>query len=53
MAKNTLMVNTFTNGILGPEVPMLGPVKDGGFIVANTAPRLLGPHADSGNTWRT
>ena len=41
MAKNTLMVNTFTNGILGPEVPMLGPVKDGGFIVANTAPGCL------------
>ena len=43
MAKNTIMVNSFTNGILGPDVPMLGPVKDGGFIVANTAPGCWGP----------
>lgn len=43
MAKNTVIVNTFTNGILGPDVPMLGPVKDGGFIVANTAPGCWGP----------
>ena len=43
MAKDTILVNTFTNGILGPEVPMLGPVKDGGYIVANTAPGCWGP----------
>jgi len=43
MACETLFVNTFTNGILGPNVPMLGPVKDGGVIVANTAPGCWGP----------
>ncbi len=43
MAKDTILVNEFTNGILGPEVPMLGPVKDGGYIVANTAPGCWGP----------
>ena len=43
MAKDTLLVNTFTNGILGPDVPMLGPVRDGGFIIANTAPGCWGP----------
>ncbi len=43
MAKDTILVNTFTNGILGPEVPMLGPVKDGGYIIANTAPGCWGP----------
>lgn len=43
MAAETIFVNTFTNGILGPDVPMLGPVRDGGAIVANTAPGCWGP----------
>lgn len=43
MAKRTIFVNTFTNGILGPNVPMTGPVADGGYIVANTAPGCWGP----------
>ena len=43
MASETLFVNTFTNGILGPSCKLLGPVKDGGFIVANTAPGCWGP----------
>lgn len=43
MAQQTVFVNTFTNGILGPDVPMLGPVKDGGYIVANTAAGCWGP----------
>ncbi|MBQ9635520.1 MAG: acetamidase/formamidase family protein, partial [Acidaminococcaceae bacterium] len=43
MAKQTVFVNEFTNGILGPDVPMLGPVKDGGYIVANTAAGCWGP----------
>ena len=43
MAKRTIFVNTFTNGILGPDVPMTGPVADGGYIVANTAPGCWGP----------
>lgn len=43
MAKNTILVNTFTNGILGPSAEMLGPVRDGGYIIANTAPGCWGP----------
>ena len=31
------------DGILDPNKPMLGPVKDGGHIVANTAPGCWGP----------
>ncbi|WP_040978481.1 acetamidase/formamidase family protein [Oceanobacillus jeddahense] len=42
-AKQTVYVNTFTDGVLDPEKPMLGPVKDGGYIVANTAPGCWGP----------
>lgn len=42
-AKQTVFVNEFTNGILDPEQPMLGPVKDGGHIIANTAPGCWGP----------
>lgn len=43
MAKQTIFVSEFTNGILDPTDEMLGPVKDGGFIVANTAPGCWGP----------
>lgn len=43
MAKQTVFVNEFTNGILNPEEQMLGPVKDGGYIVANTTPGCWGP----------
>lgn len=39
----TVFVNEFTNGILDPSQPMLGPVRDGGHIVANTAPGCWGP----------
>ncbi|MFB9274140.1 acetamidase/formamidase family protein [Cohnella cellulosilytica] len=42
-AVETLFVNTFTDGILDPKQEMLGPVKDGGHIVANTAPGCWGP----------
>lgn len=42
-ACQTVFVNTFTNGILDPGQPMLGPVRDGGYIVANTAPGCWGP----------
>lgn len=38
-----IVVSTYTNGILDPEEPMLGPVKDGGFIEANTMPGCWGP----------
>jgi len=39
----TLFVNEFTDGLLDPALPMLGPVRDGGHIVANTAPGCWGP----------
>lgn len=39
----TVFVDQFTNGILDPKRPMLGPVRDGGHIVANTAPGCWGP----------
>jgi acetamidase/formamidase len=39
----TVLVDQFTNGVLDPAQPMLGPVKDGGHIVANTAPGCWGP----------
>jgi formamidase len=42
-AKQTVFVNEFTNGILDPNSEMLGPVKDGGYIVANTTPGCWGP----------
>jgi formamidase len=42
-AHPTVFVDTFTNGLLGPEVEMLGPVEDGGHIVVNTAPGCWGP----------
>ncbi len=42
-AQQSVYVNTFTNGVLDPEKPMLGPVRDGGYIIANTAPGCWGP----------
>ncbi len=42
-ANETVYVNEFTDGILDPGKPMLGPVKDGGHIIANTAPGCWGP----------
>ncbi len=42
-AKQTVFVNEFTNGILDPKEEMLGPLKDGGHIIANTAPGCWGP----------
>lgn len=39
----TVLVDTFTDGLLGPEVPMLGPVADGGHIVWNSTPGCWGP----------
>lgn len=42
-AKQTVYVNEFTNGILNPNEQMLGPVKDGGHIIANTTPGCWGP----------
>src|SRR3954469_11878663 len=42
-AHPTVFVDKFTDGLLGPEVEMLGPVADGGHIVVNTAPGCWGP----------
>ncbi|RME47537.1 MAG: acetamidase [Chloroflexi bacterium] len=39
----TVYVDTFVDGILDPSRPMLGPVRDGGHIIANTAPGCWGP----------
>jgi acetamidase/formamidase len=39
----TVFVDTFTNGLLGPDAEMLGPVEDGGHIVVNTSPGCWGP----------
>ena len=41
--RQTVFVDTFTDGLLGPDVPMLGPVADGGHIVVNSAPGCWGP----------
>ena len=38
-----IIVSTYTNGILDPKEPMLGPVRDGGVIEANTMPGCWGP----------
>src|SRR5437868_13312445 len=42
-ARRTVFVDTFTDGLLGPEVPMLGPVANGGHIVWNSTPGCWGP----------
>jgi len=42
-AQRTLFVSTFTDGLLDPSREQLGPVRDGGTIVANTAPGCWGP----------
>ena len=42
-ARRTVVVDTFTDGLLGPDVPMAGPVADGGHIIWNSAPGCWGP----------
>ena len=42
-ARETVFVDEFIDGILDPNRPMLGPVRDGGHIIANTAPGCWGP----------
>ncbi|GKV65959.1 MULTISPECIES: acetamidase/formamidase family protein [unclassified Sporosarcina] len=42
-ALETVFVNSYIDGLLNPSLDMLGPVKDGGHIVANTAPGCWGP----------
>ncbi|PTW51460.1 acetamidase/formamidase family protein [Rhodovulum kholense] len=42
-ACRSLVVNGFTNSVLDPDAPMLGPVENGGTVIANTAPGCWGP----------
>jgi formamidase len=42
-ARRSVVVSGFTNSVLDPEAPMLGPVESGGTIIANTAPGCWGP----------
>src|SRR4051794_11293004 len=41
--RRTVVVDEFTDGLLGPDVPMAGPVADGGHIVWNATPGCWGP----------
>ena len=38
-----ITVKSFTKGLVGPSLTMLGPVSDGGTITAHTAPGCWGP----------
>ncbi len=42
-AQRSLVVNEFTNSVLDPNEAMLGPIENGGTIIANTAPGCWGP----------
>jgi formamidase len=42
-AAETIYVDRFCDGIIGPSAEVLGTVRDGGHIVANTAPGCWGP----------
>ncbi|MFN8121418.1 MAG: acetamidase/formamidase family protein [Thermoleophilia bacterium] len=42
-ASETVFVDRFTDGIIGPGAEVVGTVRDGGHIVANTAPGCWGP----------
>jgi len=42
-SRRSIVVSEFTNSVLDPETPMLGPVENGGTIIANTAPGCWGP----------
>lgn len=43
VGQETVVVDRYVNGILDPSRPMLGPVQDGGYILAHTAPGCWGP----------
>lgn len=40
---STIKVASYTRGLVGPKLKMLGPVKNGGTIIAQTAPGCWGP----------
>lgn len=41
--QRSILVDGFTNSVLDPNEPMLGPLRNGGTIIANTAPGCWGP----------
>lgn len=41
--RETVFVDEFVDGVLDPNKAMLGPVRDGGHIITNTAPGCWGP----------
>ena len=43
LSRRSIVVSEFTNSVLDPDAPMLGPVENGGTIIANTAPGCWGP----------
>ncbi len=43
MVREVFFNDKFTNGIIGPNVKMLGPVKNGGHIIFVTTPGCWGP----------
>lgn len=43
VSRRSVVVSEFTNSVLDPDAPMLGPVENGGTIIANTAPGCWGP----------
>ncbi|MDX6647113.1 MAG: formamidase [Miltoncostaeaceae bacterium] len=43
VARETVLVDEFVDGILSPTGRMLGPVRDGGHLLVNTAPGCWGP----------
>lgn len=42
-AQETVFVDRFCNGIIGRSAEVVGTVRSGGHIVANTAPGCWGP----------
>lgn len=39
----SIRVAQYTEGLVGPSIPMIGPLADGGTVVAETAPGCWGP----------
>ncbi len=42
-AQEVIRVATFTGGLIGPSIPMIGPLAPGGTLIAETAPGCWGP----------
>ena len=41
-SRRSVVVSEFTNLVLDPDAPMLGPIEKVGTIIANTAPGCWG-----------